>query len=87
LIALSTPFGKRGWYYEQWIGGNGWKRYQVLATDCPRISDEYLQQERQMIGEWQFSQEFECAFVDTQEQFFNTELIARAMIDMEPLWD
>jgi hypothetical protein len=87
LIALSTPFGKRGWYYEQWIGGNGWKRYKVLASDCPRISDEYLQQERSMIGEWQYSQEFECAFVDTQEQFFNTELIARAMIDMEPLWD
>ncbi len=87
LIALSTPRGKRGWWYEQWIGGNGWKRYQVLATDCPRISDEYLQQEREIIGEWQYSQEFECAFVDTQEQFFSTELIDRAFVDMEPLWD
>jgi hypothetical protein len=87
LIALSTPRGKRGWYYEQWIGGNGWKRYQVLASDCPRISDEYLQQERQMIGEWQYSQEFECQFVDTVESFFSTELINRAMVEMEPLWN
>ena len=86
LIALSTPFGKRGWWYEQWIGGNGWKRYKVLATDCPRISDEYLQQEREMIGEWQYNQEFLCQFVDTQEQFFSTELINRAFIKMEPLW-
>jgi hypothetical protein len=86
LIALSTPFGKRGWYYEQWIGGNGWKRYKVVASDCPRISDEYLQQERSMIGEWQYNQEFECQFVDTQEQFFSTELINRAFIKMEPLW-
>jgi hypothetical protein len=87
LIALSTPRGKRGWYYEQYIGGKGWKRYQILASDCPRISDEYLLQEREMIGEWQYSQEFECQFVDTCEAFFSTELINRAMMEMEPLWN
>ena len=86
FIALSTPYGKRGWYYQQWTGGKGWKRYQVKAHECPRISQEWLQQEREMIGEWQYCQEFECQFVDDTEQFFSTALIERALVEMEPLW-
>jgi Terminase large subunit, T4likevirus-type, N-terminal len=35
LIALSTPAGKRGWFHEAWISGEGWHRVRVPASECP----------------------------------------------------
>ena len=29
LMALSTPFGTRGWWYEAWRGDEDWERYEV----------------------------------------------------------
>ena len=38
LIALSTPFGKRGWFYEAWSSGElTWRRVKVPASDCPGL--------------------------------------------------
>ncbi|MDP8947381.1 MAG: terminase family protein, partial [Actinomycetota bacterium] len=34
LIMLSTPFGKRGVFFEEWTGGEGWERYEVPAGEC-----------------------------------------------------
>jgi hypothetical protein len=38
LLMLTTPYGKRGVFYEEWTGGKGWERYEVPASECPRIS-------------------------------------------------
>jgi phage terminase large subunit len=32
LLALSTPFGQRGWFYEEWIGAGPWRRIHVPWT-------------------------------------------------------
>src|SRR5262249_55613339 len=29
LVALSTPYGQRGWFYEEWDHGGGWQRVRV----------------------------------------------------------
>ena len=29
LLALSTPFGQRGWFYEEWIGAGPWQRIHI----------------------------------------------------------
>jgi len=42
LICMSTPFGKRGFYYESWISDEAWERYEVPAAECPRIPPEFL---------------------------------------------
>ncbi|MGP8205931.1 MAG: terminase large subunit domain-containing protein, partial [Acidimicrobiales bacterium] len=43
LWLLSTPFGKRGFFYENWTaGGEEWVRVQVAATECARISKDFL---------------------------------------------
>ena len=42
LIALSTPFGTRGWWYEAWKSAEPWERYHVTAAECPRILPEFL---------------------------------------------
>jgi len=63
LIMLSTPAGSRGSFYEAWeSGGNAYERYRVPATDCPRISAEFLAEERLALGEWLYKSEYECSF-------------------------
>jgi hypothetical protein len=80
LIALTTPYGRRGWFYEAWEFQKGWKRTTITAQDCPRISNEFLDEERAAMGDWRFRQEYLCQFVDTEEQFFSSEMID-AMVD------
>jgi hypothetical protein len=85
LIALSTPFGKRGWYFEEWEGRNAWQRVKVTAHECPRITKEFLREERQAIGERWFRQEYLCSFEDTIDAVFSYEDIRAAMKpDLEP---
>lgn len=87
FVALTTPYGKRGWFYEAWAFGEGWERTQVTAHDCPRIDPAWLAEEKRLIGDWQFRQEYLCEFVDTDEQFFSSELIEAAITnEVEPLW-
>jgi hypothetical protein len=50
LIALSTPAGKRGLFYEVWIGDESWHRTQVAADQCPRITKEFLAEELRELG-------------------------------------
>src|SRR5215208_5104383 len=46
LMMLSTPYGKRGVFFEEWSQGEGWERYEVSAQECPRISTSFLEDER-----------------------------------------
>lgn len=88
MLCLTTPWGKRGWFYEQWAhGGDTWERTKIKAHDCPRISAEWLAEERKLVGDFIFRQEYLCEFVDTEEQLFPTELIERAVRPAGgPLW-
>jgi hypothetical protein len=81
MFALTTPKGKRGWFYEQWLRGVGWHRVMVRASECQRISQEFLDQEREILGPMMYAQEYECEFIDDTTQAFDTELIRRALVD------
>ncbi len=82
LIGLSTPFGKRGWFFETWEnGGSNWRRTQVTAYDCPRISREFLDEERAAMGSWWYRQEYECEFVDTVDSVFTYDEVQSAVDD------
>lgn len=87
LIGLTTPFGRRGWFYETWQAPNDWMKIRITAEECPRISAQFLEDERREMGEWQFRQEYLCEFVDTEEQFFASAIIDAALTrEVEPLW-
>jgi hypothetical protein len=87
LTALSTPFGKRGWFWEQWAKGEGWERTMVKAADCPRISPEFLEDERRELGEFVFANEYLCEFQDAETSVFATDLILAALAGGDdPLW-
>jgi Terminase large subunit, T4likevirus-type, N-terminal len=62
LICLSTPHGRRGFFYDAWtVGGDDWTRIRVPATDVPRIRAEFLAEERRELGN-AYRQEYECSF-------------------------
>jgi hypothetical protein len=88
LVLMSTPFGKRGHFYEAFInGGAVWERMSARATDCPRIPPEFLEEERASMGEWKFRQEYLCEFVDGADSFFSREDVERAVSgEVAPLW-
>lgn len=87
LVALSTPFGTRGWWYEAWRSPEPWERYEVHATQCPRISPEFLAEERRNMGQFWYAAEYECAFLDAQTQAFRRVDIDRAFAEEIDPWE
>lgn len=86
LIALSTPFGTRGWWYEAWRSEEPWERVEVPATDCPRISPEFLEEERRAMGRFWFAAEYECQFLDAQTQAFTRADVDQAFVEEVESW-
>ncbi len=87
LICLSTPFGRRGFFWREWSeGGDGWLRVKVTAEQCPRITDEFLAEERQHLGEWWYQQEYFCEFMEAQTAAFTWEMLRAATIEEVETW-
>jgi hypothetical protein len=87
LVALTTPAGKRGWFFEAWHGDADWHRVRVSASECPRISKEFLDEELKALGPSRYSEEYELQFVDSDEAVFPSEIIAAAFTRVvTPLW-
>lgn len=84
LIAISTPFGRRGWFFEEFDAGSHWRRFKVTADDCPRIDPAFLKTERAALGERWFQQEYYCEFRDTIDAYFSYESIMAAVDDTIP---
>ena len=85
LWLMSTPNGKRGFYYQEWNEGKGWKRITVKATECLRIKPHILEEERAALGENWFRQEYLCEFLDREGALFRQEDIDACYDDFEPL--
>lgn len=87
LIALTTPAGKRGWFYESWIGDDSWHRVRVFAHECPRISKQFLDEELRELGAQRFSEEYGLQFLDADEAVFPSAIIDAAFTpEVVPLW-
>jgi hypothetical protein len=88
LVLMSTPFGKRGHFYQEWSdGGPGWKRVEVPATQVPRISPGFLEEERAALGDWWYRQEYLCDFVEADDAFFRDDDLRSALsADVRPLF-
>ena len=81
LIMLSTPVGKRGVFFEEWTSGEGWERYEVKASECPRIGEAFIEEERKSLPARIFRQEYECSFEDVEDQVFAYELVEQAITE------
>lgn len=87
LILMSTPFGKRGHFFEEWTNNQGWEKIEVKATECPRIGPEFLEEERHSLGGWWFRQEYMCEFMDAVHAVFRTEDIQKAFAEEVHQWE
>jgi terminase large subunit-like protein len=93
-IALSTPFGRRGWFFDEWTKGKQvepgkeghnlharhWKKIRVVASMCPRLSPEFLAAERASKGDAIYRQEYEAEFLADTSQYFADDDIAAAFV-------
>ena len=88
IAALSTPYGKRGWFHDEWHGAGEWERVKITAPECPRITPEFLAEERRALGERWFRQEYLCSFEDVIDAVFDEEHIQAALVNSYlPLFD
>lgn len=85
-VALSTAFGKMGWYFDAWEKDSTWRKFKVTADQCPRITPAFLASEKRAMPERWFLQEYYCEFLDPEDAVFNREDI-EAMEDptLKPL--
>ncbi len=87
LILMSTPFGKRGHFFREFVEGEkGWERISIPASECPRISKDFLEEERNSMPDFFFRSEYLCEFTETVDQIFSYEHVQAALSDeIEPL--
>jgi hypothetical protein len=81
---MSTPAGKRGFFYETWTHGGGrWDRILAPAESCPRLSPEFLEEELRERGEERFRQEYLCEFLSGEGFLFDRDRIEKLFTDEE----
>lgn len=74
IILLSTPFGREG-YFARCFKDPTFKKFHVSSESCPRISKEFLKQEKARMSKLQYQQEYLGEFVDDLMQLFPDPLI------------
>ena len=80
MICLSTPYGKRGFFFDAWAnGGSDWARIEIPAQRIPRISAEFLAGERRRLGESWYRQEYCCSFEALEGLVYSD--FARCVVD------
>lgn len=90
VIIMSTPFGTRGFYHAEYRriieskmdilfdGKNDrWEYFEIPASKCPRITEEFLEEEKATMGEFWFNQEYLCQFMDAETAAFRSSDIER----------
>jgi hypothetical protein len=78
IVALTTPAGARGWFYELWSSldvGEVWETYRITADECPRISEEHIEEARMTRGERHVRQEYYCSFEADEAGFFEDHAV------------
>ncbi|MEP6717104.1 MAG: terminase family protein [Terriglobia bacterium] len=93
LWLMSTPRRRHGFFYRLWThGGSAWERISVPATECPRISKAFLEEERAALGGRAFRREYMTEFEDGGVGVFDLRMIERALdpelmpIDFQGNW-
>jgi hypothetical protein len=86
IVLLSTPFGKRGFFWDVWNSSGDWERHRVPVDQVPHIDPAFVETERQELPPDWFAQEYECQFMEAVGQAFSHELIESLFVDVEPLF-
>jgi hypothetical protein len=86
LVMMSTPFGTRGFFWDEWERGEGWFRMRTPANECARIRPDFLERERKSMGESWFKQEYLCEFLENENTYLPRAWVEAAFTDeVKPL--
>jgi phage FluMu gp28-like protein len=83
MVLISSPFGKRGKFYDSHNSLDYYSKYHVSYTECPFLKPEHIERERQSLTEMQFQQEYEADFVEEADTFFSLDLIKNSIASIE----
>ncbi|WP_158254099.1 terminase large subunit domain-containing protein [Cryobacterium sp. Y50] len=79
IWALSTPWGRRGWFYELHDDvANGWQRHKVTVYESGQYGPHRIAEVKAALGSYVFASDYECEFGDTDSQLFGTEMVRAA---------
>jgi len=73
-IMLSTPWGRNHIFYRSYTNPNFWVQ-RVKSRECPNITEEFLNEQRQLIGNLRFQIEYEAEFIEDQNALFTQDII------------
>lgn len=85
LSLVSTPKGRRGWFYEAWTSGV-FSRHRVHYGDAPHLTAEDLEGLRRSMSHLAWMQEMEMEFLDDANSLFPYEMIMPCLEDY-PYYD
>ncbi len=77
MMLLSTPWDRRGFFWEVWDKGDPahWFKLAVPATECPRIPQSFLDRELAQRGNRFVRREYMCEFLGEEFPILSDELI------------
>ena len=78
LWLLSTPWNKDHIFYKCWTNPK-WVKFHVPTSANPLVAREFLEEQRELIGEERYRIEYEAEFIDDQRAFFPMELLRKAV--------
>ena len=92
LWLLSTPDSQRGFFYQEYYRALAdpaylCTRFVIPASECPRMSADFLAAERQALGESIFNREYNCEFAAPAGQIITRALLDACLTDQEEPFD
>ena len=77
---LSTPWNKEHVFYRVFNDAR-WSKYHLPSSVNPLIDKEFLDEQREMIGEERFAMEYLAQFIDDSRSYFPVSLIRQCVSD------
>jgi phage FluMu gp28-like protein len=74
MILISTPFGKRGVFYESYYT-EGFSTYHFPSSINPLIKPDFLTEQRKRMSEIDYLQEYDAQFIDESAAYFPFNLL------------
>ncbi len=79
VFALSTPWGRRGWFWELYEDEtNGWERHRITVHESGQWSPQRVDEVRASVGSFVWAADYEAQFGDSQSAVFTVDAV-RAM--------
>ena len=79
MILLSTPHGRKGYYYNC-FSDKDYTSFHVSALDCPRHTKEFLDKAEARMTKVEFATEYLGEFIDELREYFTDEWIEKVCV-------